>query len=353
VAVGLLVVTCPCAFGIATPLGQELVLAELRRRGLLVRTAGFLERAADVTKVIFDKTGTLTTGSLRIDRAALADLSRERLHVLYQLAARSSHPKSAAVAAAIPHELQTLDPSIEVAEIAGSGVQAEIGGTTYRLGSPRFAGLSPGATATPTAPSEDLAFSADGAPLATLHSAEVLRPDAKDEVLALGRDGLEVWMLTGDDGARALALAGAAGIDRRRVVAERTPAGKAAFLEAHDRGDALFLGDGINDAPAAAVATCSGTPSAGRTFLAARSDFYLLGEGLAGVRLALRGARALRARTRKNLRLAVLYNAIAIGLCLGGLMSPLAAALLMPVSSVLAVTLTVRELSRKDAPWKS
>ena len=160
-------------------------------------------------------------------------------------------------------------------------------------------------------------------------------------------------MLTGDGADRAADLARFAGIDPVRVVSGCTPDAKAAYLREHDRGDVLFLGAGNNDAPAAAVATCSGTPAAGRTFLAARSDFYLLGEGLAGVRLALRGARALRARTRGNLRLAVVYNAIALGLCFGGFMSPIAAAVLMPFSSVLAVSLTVRDLSRKDAPWKS
>jgi Cu2+-exporting ATPase len=349
VAVGLLVVTCPCAFGIATPLGHELVLAELRRRGLLVRSAGFLERAADVTTIVFDKTGTLTTGRLRIEDASpLEALSEAQLLILHQLAVRSSHPKSAAVADVVPERCRTLDPNVLVHEIAGSGVETVVNGVVYRLGSRTFA-LAPARSMS----AGDVVFSADGAPLASLVTSEVLRHDARKELDALRDERFETWMLTGDGEQRAETLARFAGIPSSNVVAGRSPAEKAAFLRERDHGDVLFLGDGINDAPAAAIATCSGTPAAGRTFLAARTDFYLLGEGLAGVRLALRGARALRRRTRGNLRLAALYNAIALGLCFGGLMSPIAAAVLMPVSSILAVTLTVRDLSRKDAPWKS
>ncbi|NUO50796.1 MAG: HAD-IC family P-type ATPase, partial [Polyangiaceae bacterium] len=103
VAVGVLVVTCPCAFGIATPIAHELVLGGLRQAGLLVRSASFLERARAVRKVVFDKTGTLTTGSLRLaDERAVAQIDGESLRLLFNLAARSSHPQSAAVRAAIP-----------------------------------------------------------------------------------------------------------------------------------------------------------------------------------------------------------------------------------------------------------
>lgn len=347
VAVGLLVVTCPCAFGIATPLGHEVVLAELRKRGLLVRTAGFLERAATVKTVVFDKTGTLTTGALRVrDEAPITALSSAERGLLHDLAVRSGHPKSLAVARAIPEADRRIDPGLAVHEIAGAGVEAVVDGRTYRLGSAAFAGVATGA-------GDDVVFAVDGQPLARLATEEVLRTDARGEIAALAAAGCEVWMLTGDAEERALVAARDAGIPAERVVAGRTPEGKAAWIREHDRGDVLFLGDGINDAPAASLATCSGTPAAGRTFLAARSDFYLLGEGLAGVRLALRGARALRARTRGNIRLAVAYNAIALALCFGGLMSPLLAAVLMPVSSLLAIGVTLRALGRKAAPWKS
>jgi Cu2+-exporting ATPase len=346
VTVGLLVVTCPCAFGIATPLGHEVVLAELRRRGLLVRAAGFLERAADVRTVVFDKTGTLTTGALRVrDVAPIAALGPRELSVLHDLAVRSGHPKSMAIAAAIPETSRRLDPRRVVHEVAGAGAETIADGRRWRLGSPSFAGAAADRDG-------DVVFAADGVVLARIATEEVLRNDAAAEIASLRAAGFEVWMLTGDGASRASASAVAAGIDADHVIAGQTPEGKAAWLRAHDRGDLLFLGDGINDAPAAAAATCSGTPAAGRTFLAARTDFYLLGEGLAGVRLALRGAAALRRRTRNNLRLSVLYNAIALALCFGGLMSPLGAAVLMPVSSLVAIGLTLRDLARKDSPWR-
>jgi len=296
---------------------------------------------------VFDKTGTLTTGRLRLAGVQpLENLTAVQLRTLHQLVVRSGHPKSAAVAEAIPEAARFLDPTVVVDEVAGAGVETRVSGVAHRLGSPSFAA--------PNEPTDgDVVFAADGHVLAVFRTEEILRPDAAAEVAELTREGFEVWMLTGDGEARARTLATTAGIEPAHVVSGETPQGKADWLREHDRGHVLFLGDGINDAPAAALAHCSGTPAAGRTFLASRSDFYLLGDGLAGVRLALRGARALRARTRGNLKLAVLYNAIALGLCFGGFMSPLAAAVLMPVSSILAVSLTVRDLSRKDASWKS
>lgn len=193
VTVALLVVTCPCAFGIATPLGHEVVLAELRRRGLLVRAAGFLERAADVRTVVFDKTGTLTTGALRLrDPEALQGLGERELQLLHDLAVRSGHPKSLAVAAAVPAAARRLDPSLVVLEVAGAGVEAVVDGRLWRLGSPSFA---LGASTTGAA---DVVFSVDGEAVLRIDTEEMLRTDAAVEIAELRALGLDVWMLTGD-----------------------------------------------------------------------------------------------------------------------------------------------------------
>lgn len=339
VTVGILVVTCPCAFGIATPIAHEVVLGGLRKSGLLVRSSSFLDKAIAVRRVVFDKTGTLTTGGLVLaDAASLEALEPTQARILYDLAARSSHPKAAAVKAALPAAAQRLSSELVVEEHAGRGLSTTIDGRLYRLGSPAWLGASRG----------DIAFAVDDEVLAELRTEERLRPDAAREVDALVADGLEVWMLTGDQRERALAVAKATGIDERRVVADQSPEEKAAFLAGLDRGDTLMIGDGINDGPAVRAATCSGTPAAGRAFLAARTDFYLLTTGLAPVRRALLGAHALRAALRRNLGFALFYNVLAVGVALSGHMSPLVAAVLMPLSSIASIALALRSL----APWR-
>ena len=346
VAVGVLVVTCPCAFGIATPIANELILAGLRRRGLLVRSASFLERARAIRTVVFDKTGTLTTGALKLaDERAVTTLDTATSQVLFNLAARSSHPKAAAVRAAIPLEAQRFDATLTVEEHRGQGLSLDHLGHIYRLGAPAWA-VHGGATG-------DIAFSVDGASAFAVETLEEIRPEAQADIEWLTGHGYSVWMLTGDRADRAAELAKRVGIAKERVLAERTPEQKATFIQSIDRGDTLMIGDGLNDSLAVRTATCSGTPGAGRTFLAARTDFYLLGAGLAAVRSALAGSKALRASLRRNLAFAALYNIGAVGLAWAGLMTPLLCAVLMPLSSLTSIGLVLHSLGRKDAPWKS
>ncbi|HTJ82338.1 MAG TPA: heavy metal translocating P-type ATPase, partial [Polyangiaceae bacterium] len=345
VTVGVLVVTCPCAFGIATPLAHEVVLGALRRAGLLVRSTTFLERATSIRRVVFDKTGTLTTGRITGDAAALSALSPDEARIFKNLADRSSHPKSAALRAALP---ASADGYLELVahEIPNKGIETTVAGVTYRLGDPRW--IAPN-----DARRGDVALAADDRVLALLSTDEELRPDARREVSALREAGIDVWMVTGDRRDRAETVAAQVGVDPSHVLAERTPEQKADEVRRLDHGDTLYVGDGINDALAVRVATCSGTPAAGRAFLAARTDFYLLGEGLAPLRLALRGARALRGATARNLRVSLAYNVVVVGLAWAGLMTPLLAAIAMPLSSILSITLVVRALAPKEAAWRS
>lgn len=345
VSIGILVVTCPCAFGIATPIAHEIVLGGLRRAGLLVRSASFLDRASSVRRVVFDKTGTLTTGSLRLaEKRAAAALPLDVQTVLYNLASRSSHPKAEAVKLTVTEEAQRFDPELRVTEHPGRGLSARHDGAEYRLGAPGWVG---------DGGSGDIAFGRDGETLFSTTTEEELRHDAEAEVGRLGGAGLEVWMLTGDRKDRAAAVAQTVRIPLDHVVAECSPERKATFLQERDHNDTLMIGDGINDAMAVRTAHCSGTPGAGRTFLAARTDFYLLGAGLAPVRMALKGAKALRAAIRRNLAFAAAYNVGAVALALAGLMTPLLCAVLMPLSSITSIALAVRALGGRDAAWKS
>jgi Cu2+-exporting ATPase len=334
VTAAVLIVTCPCALGIATPLGYELVQAGLRRAGLYVRSAGFLDRARAVRRVVFDKTGTLTTGALEVsDPAALAALSPVDQEALYNLVARSAHPRSAAIQAALqalPRPPSYIE-GLEVVETPGVGLRGEAGLARYALGR---------------------AFTKGGRVVADIAVDEVLRPDAADEVRALAREH-EVWILSGDAPARVAQLASGLGVPAERALGGRTPAGKAEWLAAHDRGDTLVIGDGLNDSLVVERATCSGTPAIDRPFLPARSDFYFVTPGLAPIRLALRASRALAAVVRRNIVIAVAGNLLAVTLAYAGLLSPLVCAVYMPVSSLTVVSATVAALGPRRRLWLS
>lgn len=344
-----LIVTCPCAFGIAAPLAYEMVQARLRRAGLFVRTSGFLDRAATVSRVVFDKTGTLTTGKLRVaEPKALLSLDPAHQAILLNLATRSAHPKSLAVVRALDSVGVTAGfrEDLVVREVTGRGVEVSLEGRRYRLGSPAWAAGLSGET-------DDVVFGVapgagefgDGQALLTIATVEDLRSDASREVRELLEQGYEVAILSGDAQARVDVLAAKVGIRADHAFGDHGPNEKAAWLCAKDRQDTLVIGDGINDGPAISQAYCSGTPAVDRPFLAARSDFYLVGAGIAPVRIALEAARRLRRVVILSLGVALAYNALTIALAYAGLMTPLLCAVLMPTSSITTILAVILSLS--------
>jgi Cu2+-exporting ATPase len=335
VTAGVLIVTCPCAFGIATPLAYELVQAGLRRAGLFVRTAGFLDRAQGIRRVVFDKTGTLTTGVLRVDDPiALRGLPDDAREALYNMAVRSAHPKSAAVAAALEGHARYV-PELDVVERAGVGLALARGGAAFAL----------------EGRGDAVALFRDGVLVAAIALREDLRPGAASELERLRALGYDTWIASGDAPERVRALAEAVGVQPEKALASCRPDEKARLLEAQP--GALMIGDGLNDALAVDRATCSGTPAVDRPFLAARSDFYFTTPGLRPVTLALVAARRLGQVTRRNLAVAVLYNALTVGLAYAGFLSPLVCAVVMPLSSLTIVGMTLASLSPRSALWKS
>jgi Cu2+-exporting ATPase len=352
VATAILVVTCPCAFGIATPLAYELTQAGLRRAGLFVRTAGFLDRALSVRRVVFDKTGTLTTGVLAVtDPAALAALDPEAREALYNIVVRSNHPKSVAIRRALETRSSKAPTprfveGLSVEEEAGRGLELSHGGRTWRLGARDWAARGADAE------HADVVFAVDGRLLAAVRTAEVVREDARAEIARLAEQGYDVWILSGDAPERVAAMASVLGVPADRAVGGQSPEGKAAWLRAHDRGDTLMVGDGINDALAVERAYCSGTPAIDRPFMPARTDFYFVTPGLRPIGLALRAARGLARVNRRNLGVALAYNAVTVGLSYAGLMSPLLCAAVMPLSSLSILLATAASLSGRSSLWR-
>ncbi len=173
------------------------------------------------------------------------------------------------------------------------------------------------------------------------------------EVAALEADGYDVSLLSGDTQARVDATATACGVPLARAFGGHDPKAKAQFLENHDAAHTLFLGDGVNDALAFDQARVSGTPAVDRPFVPARADFFFVTPGLAPVRLALRSSRALAQVVRADLGIALVYNAGTVGFALAGRMSPLACAVLMPLSSLTTIAATVAALSPRSRLWRS
>lgn len=341
IATATLVVTCPCAFGIAVPLAYEIVQSQLRRVGVFVRRASVFARARGVRRVVFDKTGTLTTGRLElVDAAPLRALSDASRACLYALAARSNHPKSRALARALEDEWSlTLDPAHRVEETTGKGLTLRLEGEVHRLGEPSFAlGGEEGGT------EADLAYSVDGRLVLALETREDLRPEAARELETLERAGIEHYMVSGDRASRCLTIGAALGIPEERIFAERSPEDKARFVEAHDPETVLMVGDGLNDARALARAGCSATPSIERPFTASRCDVYFVTPGLEAISRLLESSARLARVVRADLIIALVYNIGAVSLAVAGLMRPWLAAILMPASSLGTIAFTVLAL---------
>lgn len=317
-----LIVTCPCAFGIAAPLGYQIVQARLRRAGLFIRSATFLDRAARIRRIVFDKTGTLTTGRLRA-HADFDSLDEDARVALVNLASRSMHPKSAAITRAIGHDGFRED--LTVSERIGHGVELTLHNRVYQLGK--------------------LGLTVDNRVILSIDTEEDLRADAAREVQALRDEGYALAILSGDAELNVACVAKSVGIAEYR--ADQSPADKADYIRRVDRQDTLVVGDGINDGPAIATAFCSGTPAIDRPFIAARSDFYLVSSGLAPIRLALDAARHLAVVLRIGLGVALAYNAVTIALAYAGVMTPLLCAVLMPASSLSTILAVIASLSIK------
>jgi P-type Cu2+ transporter len=347
VTVAVLVVTCPCALGLATPLAHEMIQSALRRRGVLIRRSGFFDRALAVRKVLFDKTGTLTAGKLSLtddSRQNLDALNNEAREALYNMASRSLHPVSRALATEIGSA--TLDSrSEDLIEYAGMGLEWKQGDTTWRLGRSSFCGGAKSDDAT--------CFSRNGDPLAGFHFQEAIRPGATTEIATLSNLGYELHLLSGDSAEKVAAAAPRLGIDLGQAIGGLTPEAKADKVRELDSEDTLMVGDGLNDAPSFEAAHCSATPAVDHAALPGKADFYYLGDGISALRRALIAAHKLRGMIKLNLIFASVYNLGAVILSILGYVSPLVAAILMPISSVLIVSYTAWRLSGRRLRWMS
>ncbi|HUT49823.1 MAG TPA: heavy metal translocating P-type ATPase [Alphaproteobacteria bacterium] len=326
IAVAVLVITCPCALGLAVPAVQVIASGRLLRHGVLLKSATALERLAQVDTVVFDKTGTLTTGTPALTRdPAIDDAS---LHLAASMAGASRHPLARALAGAVPD----APVAHGVAEEPGRGLSLQTATGEVRLGSRSWCGISESDDSGP-----ELWLARPNAEPIRFGFSERLRDDAEAVVAALQARGLGVELLSGDRPATVAAIAGRLNITCWR--AAQSPADKCARLaELADAGRrVLMVGDGLNDAPALAAAHVSLSPSSAADLSQTAADAVFQGARLAPVLETLAIARRAGALVRQNFGLAFGYNLLAIPVAIAGMVTPLIAALAMSASSIAVI----------------
>ena len=339
IAITVLIITCPCALGLAVPAVQVVAASAMFRRGVMLNSADALERFADVDAIAFDKTGTLTLPQPSLANAA--EVAPEDLALAGSLALASKHPlaKAVAVAAAAKNPLAAH-------EFPGQGVTVLHEGKRLKLGSIAYCKAEAEAAAV-AARWPDASLIAFRAPERVVVFAvrQAPRPDARETIAGLAREGYAIEMLSGDrpaaveEVARELAIA--------RFSAGLKPADKIVRLKAlRDEGrHVLMVGDGLNDAPALAGANVSISPISAAHLTQAQADALFLGDRLAPVADALHLARKAKRLMVENLWLSAIYNFIAVPIAILGFASPLIAALAMSGSSILVTLNALRARS--------
>lgn len=346
--IALLIVACPCALGLATPLAVSAALARAAEQRLLIKGGDVLEVVRQPALIVFDKTGTLTTGSLRMCRwegdASLQPLVRA-------IEAHSIHPVARAFCGVLP-EASTA-PVMQLVEEPGGGIRGQIGGRALQIGAPSWL-LRSGVVLPRWAETAIVEEARSG------HSPVAIAVNDRLEALAFFEDplsegaeqslsellelGYRLALLSGDDRAvtervaRALSkLSGKQLFDD--VIGGATPEAKLAYVRARKQeGQVIVVGDGVNDAAALAEANVGVAVKGGAEASLLAADAYLGEAGVRQVVLLIQGARRTFRTIQRSMALSSLYNLVGIGLAMAGLVSPLLAAVLMPLSSLTVVT---------------
>lgn len=342
-AIAVLIITCPCALGLAVPAVQIVASGRLFKQGVLLKSGDALERLAKTRYVIFDKTGTLTEGRFALSNKA--DITDEDQSLIAALSQHSTHPLSRALSRELKGQRAGIDLS-NIKEHPGEGISATLDGIAIRLGSQSFTGAQRGEHKDGVGTTVWLCKGTR--PATALHMVDVIRADAGKALERLRAQNLDMEMLSGDAAPVAKAVGAALGLERARgEVSPREKMHVTAQLMSEGRYP-LMVGDGINDAPALAAAYCSASLAGAADVSRASADIILQGDRLTGLPDAIETARLAQRRVIENLTLAVCYNFIAIPLAVFGFVNPLIAALAMSGSSLL-VTLNALRMAKFGA----
>ncbi len=353
-----LVVTCPCALSLATPVALAAATTRLAATGLLVGRGRALELLARADRMVFDKTGTLTSGTPRLDEVVLlgTHAARERcLELAAAIESCTAHPLARAFAHLTPARGLT-----DVHAEAGRGMEGSIDGTRYRLGRLDYVleSCAPTLDASPPGLGADLARVVLGGPegpLAAFRISDALREDARSTLARLERLGVTPVIASGDQGAAVeLAAQRLGGLEAYAGLRADEKLGLVQGLQRAGHRVAM-VGDGVNDAPVLAAADVSVAIASGADLAKVNADLVLLGHGLAPLAGAVETSRRMLRIIRQNLCWAVLYNLTAVPLAASGHLEPWMAALGMSMSSLLVVVnaMRLRRAAVSPAPGAS
>ncbi len=331
-AVAVLIITCPCALGLAVPVVQVVASSLLFRRGIMIKNGSALERLAAVDTVVFDKTGTLTLGKPIM--RALPAISAEHLGIALALADSSRHPLSRALAQALPPRGIVPRQVEDIVEHPGRGLSGSWRGVPVRLGNRSWCGVAEAASG---ADCLEINLRIGDSAAARFAFEDQLRPHAAETIRELRKAGLRVEILSGDRLAVVARAADALGIDF--YAAAQLPAEKLAHVEKLRAAGrkVLVVGDGINDAPALAAGLVSMAPASASDIGRNAADIVFMGDSLSAVVEARVVACRTQQLARQNFILAVGYNVLAVPIAILGLATPLIAAVAMSSSSLLVI----------------
>jgi len=345
-AMALLIVTCPCALALATPLAVTVALGRAARRGILVKGADALERLATPGTMFVDKTGTLTAGRLEV-ASWHGDVDARELAAAVE--AGSAHPIARAIAACATPNVAATD----IREELGRGIRGTVGRRHVLVGAPAWVSaqcprhdhrdIERWIDDTTRAAETPIAIAVDGSIVAVAGLADPVRPDARDAIVALADMGWRVEILSGDDTRVAEAVGDKLGISPERCTGDVSPEVKRAVVEAErEDGPVAMVGDGVNDAAAIAAATCGIAVSGATEIAIEAADVVLRSPSISSIATTAAGARATLATIRRSLRISLAYNITAGVLAVAGVIHPLIAALLMPASSLTVLASSLR-----------
>lgn len=339
VAISVLIITCPCALGLAVPVAHVVAAGRLMRMGILMKDGSALERLAEVDCAVFDKTGTLTTGTPMVSAVTGSPTEWRGARAL---AERSIHPAARAITAYLAGGPGQVRNAIET---PGFGIEGKVDGRLARLGQAAWvAEIAADADATGSP-----AFAFAGGRTVSFDLSETLRPGAAAAIAALKAANLPVTILSGDTADRTARIARVLGVSD--VQHQATPSDKISVLENLRNADhrPLMVGDGLNDTGALAAAHVSMAPASASDVGRTAADFVFMRDGLDAVPAAYQTAKDTARIVRQNFGLAIAYNCIAIPLAAAGLVTPLIAALAMSGSSILVIGNALR-LNRVTPP---
>ena len=355
--ISVLVISCPCALGLATPVAIMVGSGLGARHGVLFKTAASLEVAGQVGTVVLDKTGTITAGAPEITDLfpAAGVTEQELLGFAASLESRSEHPLAKAILAGAEKENLPLSETRDFQALPGNGLKATVAGAAAAGGSLDFiSGLAQVSDETKSRAAElsaqgktPLFFAKDGKLLGLIAVADVIKPDSPEAIRQLKNMGIQVVMLTGDNRRTAEAIGKQAGVDR--VIAGVLPDGKEAVIrQLCQSGKTAMVGDGINDAPALKRADVGIAIGAGADIAVDAADVVLMKGSLLDVCAAIRLSRSTLRNIHQNLFWAFFYNTVGIPIAAGALvglgisLNPMFAAAAMSLSSFCVVTNALR-----------